>query len=519
MRVAWAGVAIIALPILCGVFPRVLRRIGGHPYRHEPAAFERWDAENSIPLLAAAQIPGAVITVTPGDDIQSVVDRNGPHTRFVLMAGVHRLQTISPKDGDTFEGQPGAILSGAMSVNSFASSAGTWTAYWASQEERQGIVGLPLGSEAPVNRAVQCKPAFPACNSPQDLYFDNAPLQRVHTPGALHAGTWYLEPDGSRIQIAENPAGHTVEIGLKTLAFRSRARDVSIQNLIIEKYANPAQIGAIYASGPNWILDHCEIRLNHGTGVKVGDNMKVLNSYIHHNGQLGLGSAGSADILIEHNEIAFNNYAGYAYAWEAGGTKFALANGLIVRDNYVHDNEGPGLWSDFDDVNALYENNKTARNRVAGILYEVSSKAIIRNNTIDQDGYRPEGSNLWYGAGILIANSSDVEVYGNIVQNCVNGIGAVFAKRGNLRHLVRGISVHGNIVTQSQGVAAGIVQDHGFDDSVFHSLNNCWFQNTYSGSLRFEWMNAVQTLEAWQGFGNDVPGPCAKACCTSTPTP
>ncbi len=194
---------------------------------------------------------------------------------------------------------------------------------------------------------------------------------------------------------------------------------------------------------------------------------------------------------------------------------------MIVRGNYVHDNDGPGLWSDFNDVNALYENNKTARNRVAGILYEISSKAIIRNNTLDHDGYRPEGSSLWYGAGIMIVNSSDVEVYGNNVLDCVNGIGCMLAKRdskGSSSHLVHDIAIHDNKVTQNRGIAAGIVKDSSFDESVFHSWNNCWFQNTYAGVLQFEWMNAVHSLTAWRDFGNDVPGPCIRPCCTSTGT-
>ena len=49
-------------------------------------------------------------------------------------------------------------------------------------------------------------------------------------------------------------------------------------------------------------------------------------------------------------EIAFNNYAGYDAFWEGGGTKFWRNKRLIVRDSCVHDNNGPGLWSDIDNI-------------------------------------------------------------------------------------------------------------------------------------------------------------------------
>ena len=52
----------------------------------------------------------------------------------------------------------------------------------------------------------------------------------------------------------------------------------------------------------------------------------------------------------------------------------------MVRNNYVHDNFGNGLWTDTDNVNTLYEGNTTTNNYLDGILHEVSYSATIRNN-------------------------------------------------------------------------------------------------------------------------------------------
>jgi len=41
------------------------------------------------------------------------------------------------------------------------------------------------------------------------------------------------------------------------------------------------------------------------------------------------------NMIAANNEIAWNNYAGYDYQWEAGGSKFLFTSGLIVEGNYV----------------------------------------------------------------------------------------------------------------------------------------------------------------------------------------
>ncbi len=41
--------------------------------------------------------------------------------------------------------------------------------------------------------------------------------------------------------------------------------------------------------GANWTVENNEIRLNHGSGVRVNYGIQILNNYIHDNGQLGIG--------------------------------------------------------------------------------------------------------------------------------------------------------------------------------------------------------------------------------------
>jgi hypothetical protein len=248
------------------------------------------------------------------------------------------------------------------------------------------------------------------------------------------------------------------------------------------------------------------VRLNHGMGIRLGDGMQVLRNKILHNGQLGVGGGGSHG-LVDGNEVADNNYAGYDYNWEAGGSKFAFTQDLIVRNNYVHDNDGLGLWTDLENENTLYENNHTVSNRGAGIQHEVSYHAIIRNNLIETDGFSDlHKTEPWYGAGIIIAGSSDVEVYGNTVTNCMNGIVGIQPQRELSRrgtpYLLQSLYVHDNIITQSQGTAAGILRAGTLGDEVFDSRNNRFVNNQFHlidpRARFFAWRGAQLSYDDWK---------------------
>ena len=51
--------------------------------------------------------PEGAIEIFPGDDINSIVDNNPEGTTFIIKAGVHRMQEIWPKNGNTFWGEAG----------------------------------------------------------------------------------------------------------------------------------------------------------------------------------------------------------------------------------------------------------------------------------------------------------------------------------------------------------------------------------------------------------------------------
>ena len=230
----------------------------------------------------------------------------------------------------------------------------------------------------------------------------------------------------------------------------------------------------------------------------------IRNNHIHHNNQLGFGATRTTNGLLEGNEVHDNNYnAQYEWGWEAGGSKFSHNNGLVVRNNYVHNNHGPGLWTDGSNINTIYEGNTVVNNFAAGIFHEISYDAIIRNNTVRGNGF---GDPQWlWGGGITVSSSLNVEIYGNHVEGNFNGITAVQQNRGSGDFgpfKVQNIYVHDNVIVNSGGT--GVATDTG-DGSIWSS-NNRFRSNHYSGGVQWHWSGHTNDWSGWQGAGHDQDG-------------
>ena len=349
----------------------------------------------------------ASVTLSPGDNIQAAVKAAPAGTTFLLKSGVYRMQVVLPKAGDTFIGQGSVDFNGS---------------------EELSFLHDPAGSGLYVSTAVastafhgSCQSLHPLCGYSQDLFIDGQLQNLVSTPAGLKSGSWYFDRGHNKVYLPVNPAGHVVELGMESYAFYGSASNVHISNLTVEKYATPAQWGAVGGTtgqsgglGSGWVVNTVETRWNHGGGIVLGDNSQILNSYVHNNGQIGIKFDFCTNCKAIKNEISWNNYAGFATNWEAGGSKFWSTTNLLVQQNYVHDNVGQGLWTDTNNVGTTYESNVVVNNTEVGILHEVSYSAVLHSNTVKGN---QAGSSNWVGNGqIVILSSSNVEIKGNIIE-------------------------------------------------------------------------------------------------------
>ncbi|MBC7708119.1 carbohydrate-binding protein [Polaromonas sp.] len=440
------------------------------------------------------------IGVPAGSDVQAAVNANPDGTTFCLGGGTHRLQSVSPKNGQKFvgQGQGVTVLSGASLLSSFI---------------REGNYYVATGQTQQGQQIGECQTQFPRCAYPEDLFMNDKPLQHVPTLAEVAPGKWFFNYDTDKIYFIDDPAGKTVETSVNRLAFSGNVSNVSISDLTIEKYASPAQVGAVHIGQFNntaavgWIIDSVTLRLNHGVGLMMagGSNHILRNSRSLNNGQLGLGGA-ATNMLVEYNEIAYNNANNWFNpGWEAGGTKWAFSDGLTVRNNHSHHNHGPGLWTDIDNIRTVYEYNLVEDNDQMGIFHEISYDAKIRNNVVRRNGLvSPIG---WlYSSGILISSSSNTEVNNNHVEGNYNGITTLQQNRGTGKYGprdVRNISMHDNIVIGSG--TSGAAQDIG--DASFFTARNITFQaNKYFGNHTWSWNNGTVSWSNWQSYGQDTAG-------------
>ena len=423
------------------------------------------------------------------------------------------MQTVVPLSNQTFVGQAGAIMSGAKLLTGWTKTGATW--YVTGQSQKFG------------DNAGVCAGSYP-CQYQEDVYRDNVLLTRVLSLAAVGPGTFYFDYPAQRIYVGDDPAGHVLEGAAVEYAFQGSAQGggsgVTIQGLIIEKYANPAQMGAVGHTSPgdNWVISGNEIRYNHGYGVIIGHpGVQVLNNKIHHNGQLGIGGGGYA--LIQGNEVAYNNTVGFAPGWEAGGIKLTgqsnlTATGETVRNNFVHHNHGRGLWADTNHDGAIWDGNTVEDNDWDGLVYEISYSATITNNVVNRNG--AGNPSTYEGAGIAIyaSGGTGITVTGNTLSGNKNGIILIQASRGSGSlgsYTVQNVSVHDNTVTLGPNQNNGAVL-YGSNTGLWSTLNNHFAHNTYNlqtaNSAPFQWATTGQTVATamtdsqWRAVGNDSTG-------------
>jgi hypothetical protein len=182
----------------------------------------------------------------------------------------------------------------------------------------------------------ECAPGYETCNIPEGVFISDRPLVPVLTKEAVDVGRFYIDFRSAKIYLADDRNQGEVEIAAAVFAFSS-ATNVLIRNIIVEKYSNSAQTGAINGrSAASWSIEIVEARWNSGAGISMGSGSHVRWGDVHHNGQIGI--VGNDEKLdIDNNVIWANNTRGFNFKWEAGGVKRGLSDGGAVSRNGIDD--------------------------------------------------------------------------------------------------------------------------------------------------------------------------------------
>jgi parallel beta-helix repeat protein len=454
------------------------------------------------------------VTVSVDDNLKEVVDANPPGTTYLIEAGVHRGAQAEPKDGDTFIGEAGAVLSGATLLSDWQQKGGRW------------VIGGQT-AEGPTHGKVL--EGYEPDLHPEDLWVDDTLLRHWATPD-VGKGEWHFDYANDQIWLGEDPGTRTVQLAETPWAFSSEAADVTIDNLIIERYASTSQHGAI-GGGPRqgnmhrhlrWTVRHTDVRFNHGMGLRMGPGATVEYSWMHHNGELGLGVSGrnidgeqandyGEPVTIRYNQFARNGMLGFDPQFQRGGLKIAHATaGSVFEHNWSHDNHGPGVWFDIDNRDAVIRSNLVEDNDEHGIMYEISfGDTLISSNVVRHNG----------GRGVFLSTSQGVRVANNlIVDNAGDDIQIRGAERGSSDEFgpyrSADITVEDNIVATQSGQVGYKVEGERSELLDPAAVDIRFIANEYrvGHEQPFAWGLASGddaprlTFEQWQELGMDRDG-------------
>jgi hypothetical protein len=233
---------------------------------------------------------------------------------------------------------------------------------------------------------------------------------------------------------------------------------VTIEYLTIEKFQpNPNAAAVNQEANTGWTIKYNTITGNvPGAGVIAGTDNTLKDNCMTLNGQYGFQSidtdgfgkdsltGGPYDITVKGNEISYNDTCDFsgllnnrAIGWsnhnpvppryrnprcgtvtpngDQGGFKLWRTNGVTVKNNYIHNNWGPGAWADTDNANTTFADNVITDNEGEAIVEEISYNFSITNNYLADNGWADGLNNPGFPtAAIYISESGSDTTFGGV---------------------------------------------------------------------------------------------------------
>ena len=291
------------------------------------------------------------------------------------------------------------------------------------------------------------------------------------------------------------------------IAFRGGGNDVTIDGCTVEGY-DPRDVGygldagAIHGDGTSgWTIRNADVHDNAGVGVRLSSDWLVEDSHMYRNGNLGAGGYMADRFTLRNCEIDGNGFAGRS--GEHGGTKFVDSRGGLVQGNYVHDNEGRGIWFDTEIFDATIDGNEVARQSYEGIWVEnVCGPATITNNYSHDNGTGALSG--WIDrANIQVVNGQDIEIAYNRTsggQHQISMLAAGGYPTYSCAPGFRGIDIHDNTVTLDAGAVGAM--SYNWPENIYTNGSMNWHGNHYTVSGGwFTWNGQINmTLTQWKVY-------------------
>ena len=276
-----------------------------------------------------------------------------------------------------------------------------------------------------VQARYRCEDGSQRCRWPEQVFVDGKPLEQVSSEPK--PGQFALD-GGRRVILADDPAGHQVEVTTRSRWVIGASDDVTVRGFTMKHAAKDGLWNGGYSS---WTVEDNDLSYAHekNLALTLGDSLLARNNDLHDAGQLGM-SSNDAEIEIVDNRLYGNNTEQFDPGWEAGGMKIAQPLKARISGNEVYDNKDMGIWIDV--VNPRQESVEISGNKVhhqpwQGIRVEITKNFEVRGNLVWENGW--EKGDTYNGSGISINGSHDGIVADNILAWNASGISVVQQSR------------------------------------------------------------------------------------------
>jgi hypothetical protein len=282
------------------------------------------------------------------------------------------------------------------------------------------------------------------------VFVDGKFLQSAGWEGEVNENSFYIDYETGTVYIGIDPKDKLIEITAFNSALvrttkechgkQSDKKGYTIRGITFTQYAyraleiegiEPNGISAESKNGKEVIgttLENCTISYcSRVAGYLRGDKMTIRHCKVSETSTEGIYIIASNDVLLEKNIFTHNNIENITGYYPAAVKIFNQSRRVTCNDNLVIDlPNSNGIWYDVGNEDCIFTNNwiegvgkveKTIRTNQLwpsdnGFFFEISKGAICAGNVFVNCDH-----------GLMILNSSNVQMYNNTFINSVACIG------------------------------------------------------------------------------------------------
>jgi hypothetical protein len=445
--------AFVILGLVAGILPVASQPSGG-PYGPVRQKYDLPAGAGKIYFVAVDGQPDqSGESLNKPTTIDAAIEKVRTGDAIVMRGGTYRVGDLRLNQGVTI--QPYAdevpVLKGTLIATKWENLGnGLWTTQWSRLFPKK-----PSGWWRR-NREGKQTPQWRFNN---DMVFvDGRFLQAVGWEGEVDQNSYYIDYESGLVYIGADPKDRLVEITAYDVAIRrttgechgkqSDHKGYVIRGVTFTQYAyralevdgtEPEGISDESKHGKEVVgttLENCTISYcSRVAGYFRGDRLTIRHCRVSDTSTEGIYVIASNDVLLEGNIFARNNIENITGYYPAAVKIFNQSYRVTCRDNLVTDlPNSNGIWYDVGNVDGVFVNNwienvgrndnPIATNQLwpsdNGFFFEISKGAICAGNVFVNCDH-----------GLMVLNSSNVQIYQNTFVNSVACIGRTSRSAAN----------------------------------------------------------------------------------------